>query len=253
VQSSGRRQCEGPLNGPNPIGEHCLEGSSTGIRGRASLPWATAAARSATTPGSISTPPLGLEKRQEARDASSDHPVFAGGEPPKINWVATSGMRASQAWLPLAAAGTPRPRAQARNWRRVTGGLYRLPARKETKLASIPQEPAAFRAQVTAHATRVRGRFGRAEPVSGAVEGHPDFGPWQYPAVDYPDLGAHNGLFGGSAGGGMSSNSIDGICWMNAVGSPGAPSSFCRGGVLAGRRSWSAGASGTSRSRAVPA
>ena len=59
--------------------------------------------------------------------------------------------------------------------------------------------------------------------------------------------------FGGSAGGGMSSNSIEGMCWTNAAGSPLLPGSPCCRGMPARRRSWSDSPSGVSISRAVPA
>src|SRR5215467_14146394 len=41
--------------------------------------------------------------------------------------------------------------------------------------------------------------------------------PWAVPPADTPQ----NDCFGGSGGGGMSSNWMEGMCWMNAAGSPG--------------------------------
>src|SRR6516162_4234933 len=61
--------------------------------------------------------------------------------------------------------------------------------------------------------------------MAGAVGRYPNFGPWQRPAVDDPANRAHSGPLGGSGGGGMSWNSIDGMCWIKAVGSPGVPGS----------------------------
>ena len=66
-------------------------------------------------------------------------PVLGPGEPPKMSWVATSGIRVSHARLLYAAIGTPSARAQVRNCDCVTGGLHRFLARNETKSASMPQ------------------------------------------------------------------------------------------------------------------
>jgi len=73
-----------------------------------------------------------------------------------------------------------------------------------------------------------------------ALESHPPtriLGQGQGPAVDNEGAKIHSGRFGGSAGGGMSWNSIVGMWWINAVGSPGLPGSSCLGGAPARRRS----------------